>query len=82
MGAGEFSLRIKWLMCEANHSPPSDAEVKNGGAIPPLPHMFAWRGAKLITHRNNFIYIFLPFTYYYCDQMKASEMDGTCSTRE
>jgi hypothetical protein len=24
---------------EANHSPPSNAEVKNGGAIPPLPHM-------------------------------------------
>jgi hypothetical protein len=24
---------------EANHSPPSSVEVKNGGAIPPLPHM-------------------------------------------
>jgi hypothetical protein len=23
---------------EADHSPPSSAEVKNGGAIPPLPH--------------------------------------------
>jgi hypothetical protein len=24
---------------EADHSPPSSAEVKNGGALPPLPHM-------------------------------------------
>jgi hypothetical protein len=24
---------------EAGHSPPSSAEVKNGGAIPPFPHM-------------------------------------------
>jgi hypothetical protein len=24
---------------EADHSPPSSAEVKNGGAIPPVPHM-------------------------------------------
>jgi hypothetical protein len=23
---------------EADHSPPSSAEVRNGGAIPPLPH--------------------------------------------
>jgi hypothetical protein len=22
--------------------PPSSAEVKNGGAIPPLPHTFSW----------------------------------------
>jgi hypothetical protein len=25
-------------VCEADHSLPSSAEVKNGGAIPPLPH--------------------------------------------
>jgi hypothetical protein len=24
---------------EADHSPPSSADVKNGGVIPPLPHM-------------------------------------------
>jgi hypothetical protein len=31
-------------MCEADHSTPTSAEVKNGGAIPPLPpHIFmAW----------------------------------------
>jgi hypothetical protein len=32
---------------EADHSPPSSAEVKNGGAIPPLPHVF------LIKHRDD-----------------------------
>jgi hypothetical protein len=30
---------------EADHSPPSNAEVKNGGAIPPLPNVSSWRGA-------------------------------------
>jgi hypothetical protein len=30
---------------ESDHSPPSSAEVKNGGAIPPLPHTSSWRGA-------------------------------------
>jgi hypothetical protein len=27
---------------EADHSPPSRAEVKNGGAVPPLSHMSSW----------------------------------------
>jgi hypothetical protein len=30
---------IKQPGSEADHSPPSSSEVKNGGAIPPLPHM-------------------------------------------
>jgi hypothetical protein len=30
---------IKRLGCEADHSPPSSAEVKNGGAILPFPYM-------------------------------------------
>jgi hypothetical protein len=30
---------------EADYSPPSSANVKNGAAIPPLPHMSSWRGA-------------------------------------
>jgi hypothetical protein len=30
---------------EADHSPPSSAEVKNGGAILPLPHTSSWRCA-------------------------------------
>jgi hypothetical protein len=30
---------------EANHSPPSSAQVKNGGAILPLPDTSSWRDA-------------------------------------
>jgi hypothetical protein len=30
---------------EAHHSLPSNAEFKNGGAIPQLPHASSWRGA-------------------------------------
>jgi hypothetical protein len=29
---------------KANYSPPISVEVKNGGALPPLPHMSSWRG--------------------------------------
>jgi hypothetical protein len=29
---------VKWKGHEADHLPPSTAEVKNGGAIPPLPN--------------------------------------------
>jgi hypothetical protein len=30
---------------ETLHSHPSSAEAKNGGAIPPLPHMSSWHSA-------------------------------------
>jgi hypothetical protein len=30
---------------EANHSPPSNAEVKKSGATPPLLHMSSWHSA-------------------------------------
>jgi hypothetical protein len=33
------------LGCEANHSIPSSAKVKNGEAILSLPGMYSWRGA-------------------------------------
>jgi hypothetical protein len=47
---GAFSLRVKRPGCEADHSRTriTSAEVKNGGAIPPLPHMFS-----LIKHMDN-----------------------------
>jgi hypothetical protein len=35
----------KQLGCRNDHSPTSSAEDKNGGAIPPLPHMSLWHGA-------------------------------------
>jgi hypothetical protein len=42
---GALSPGVKRLRREADHSPPSSAEVKNGGAIPPLPYMSLWCGA-------------------------------------
>jgi hypothetical protein len=43
--ARALSLGVKGLGREADHSPPSSAEVKNDGAIPPLSHTSSWRGA-------------------------------------
>jgi hypothetical protein len=34
---GALSLGVKQPIHEADHPPPSSAEVKNGGAIPPTP---------------------------------------------
>jgi hypothetical protein len=31
--------------CEADQSPPSIAQIKKGGAIPPLPHISSWHSA-------------------------------------
>jgi hypothetical protein len=33
---GALSSAVKVPLCESDHSPPSSAEVKSGGAIPPL----------------------------------------------
>jgi hypothetical protein len=41
-------LGVKWLVCEADHSPPSSIYVKNGGAIPPFHNMSSWHGTYLI----------------------------------
>jgi hypothetical protein len=51
---GALSLGIKQPRREADHSPPSSAEVKNGGAIPPLPHIFSYLDAQLMNHKVNF----------------------------
>jgi hypothetical protein len=31
----------------ADHLPPSNAKAKNGGDMPPLPHMSSWYSASL-----------------------------------
>jgi hypothetical protein len=53
---GAFSPGVKLQEREADHSPPSSAEVKKGGAILPLPNMFSWHSALLIKHRENFTF--------------------------
>jgi hypothetical protein len=58
---GALSPRVKRPGREADHSPPSSAEVKNGGDILSLPHTSSWRSAELIKHRDNFILQVSPF---------------------
>jgi hypothetical protein len=40
-----FTPGVKGPGREVDHSPPSSAEVKNGGAISPFPHTSSWRSA-------------------------------------
>jgi hypothetical protein len=41
---GALPPRVKWQGHEADHSLPGSAEVKSGGAIPPLPCILScWR---------------------------------------
>jgi hypothetical protein len=37
-----LSPGVKWPDREADHSPPSNAEVKNGKAMPSLPNSSSW----------------------------------------
>jgi hypothetical protein len=43
--AGAAPPDIKWQEREADHSPPSSVDVKNGGAVPPLAYTSSHRGA-------------------------------------
>jgi hypothetical protein len=55
---GALSLGVKRPGPEADHSPPSGSEVKNGGAMHPLPHTSSWCVAQLIKHTENFTFCF------------------------
>jgi hypothetical protein len=59
---GSISTGVTQEGHEADHSPPSSVEVKNGGAISLLPHMSSLVIAKLITHRDSFTILSFPFT--------------------
>jgi hypothetical protein len=41
---GALSPRVKRQGREADHSPPSSADVKTGRAVSSLPHTSSWRG--------------------------------------
>jgi hypothetical protein len=45
MGTGGDPSGMKQTGSEADHSPPSSAEVENGGAVPVLPDMSSWHSA-------------------------------------
>jgi hypothetical protein len=52
-GTGRSFPGVKRLDNEADHSATSRAEVKNGGAIPPLSQICSWPSAELINQRDN-----------------------------
>jgi hypothetical protein len=55
IGPGPTQTLIQWLFSRGK-SGPSSAEVKNGGAIHPLPHTSSW-------HRDKFTFS-LPISYF------------------
>jgi hypothetical protein len=62
---GALSLGVKQLGSEANHSPPSSAEVKECMELfLHSSNMPSWRGTQLKKkHRDNFTF---TFTFYIC----------------
>jgi hypothetical protein len=51
-----LSHGIKWQGCEADHSPPFSVEIKEDGAVPPLPPMSSWHSAQQIKHKDIFTF--------------------------
>jgi hypothetical protein len=51
-----------WSGRDADHSPPTSAEVR--GALPPLPHTPSWSGAQL-KHMDNFTFKLYFYLYLY-----------------
>jgi hypothetical protein len=51
---GLFLRELKRPGCEADHLPPSGAEVKNCGAVSPPQVIHLYGGEQLIKHRDNF----------------------------
>jgi hypothetical protein len=63
---GALSLGVERSGREADHSPPSSAEVKNAWISASTPQ-YAFMAWCLVKHRDNFTFIFyhLPFTLDY-----------------
>jgi hypothetical protein len=53
---GALSLGVKWLGCEADHSPPSSTEVKNVWSYTSTPQ-YVFMVWCLVKHRDSFTYI-------------------------
>jgi hypothetical protein len=57
MHIGVDFIGLKQPVRNAEHSPPSIAKVKNGGAIPPISRISSWHSAELIKIGNNFTFM-------------------------
>jgi hypothetical protein len=51
-----FIPKSKGLGCKTDHSPPSSAKVRNGGAMPSFPHMPLWDSNYRIKYRDGFTF--------------------------
>jgi hypothetical protein len=67
----------------------STAEIKNGGAIPPLPYTSSWRGASLIKLRDNLKFYFCLYRAYLNNTDAVEQHDSSdkyyeqiCSTKD
>jgi hypothetical protein len=73
MDTGALSLRLGQYGREADHSPPSSAEIKNGGAIPPLHYTYIFMTCftftyiiiTIITTTTTTTIIIIIIIYYY-----------------
>jgi hypothetical protein len=65
---GALSPGIKRQVCEAEHSPPSIVDVKNGGAIPPLPICLYGIALNLLTIETT-----LPF-FFFTTEFKMNKL--------
>jgi hypothetical protein len=54
---GSLSARVKWPGLEADHSPPSSAEVKTLGAVPPFSQ-YAFMAWCLIRAMDTTLWLF------------------------
>jgi hypothetical protein len=71
---GAVSLGVKWSGCEADHSPPSSAEVKEKVELYlHYPNTPSWRDAQL-KHRDNF-----TFTFKYDGIILDTDIDSSIS---
>jgi hypothetical protein len=65
MGTGALSMEEKLQGRKSDHSPPSTDDVKNNGAIPPLPiRLYGIVLNYIIKNRDNFKFL-LIFIYLY-----------------
>jgi hypothetical protein len=65
MGTEGFSPGVKQPGREANNSPPSSTEVKNGGAIPPLPICHHGVMLNKLSTGTNVLYLLYKHTCTY-----------------
>jgi hypothetical protein len=52
----KFSQGVKWQEREADHPPPTSAEVKDTWIYTSIPHTSQYRSAQLVKHKDNLIF--------------------------